>query len=340
MKLIVQIPCFNEEHTLPQTVADIPRDIEGIDTVEVLIIDDGSSDRTVDVAREIGVDHIIRNSANKGLARTFSKGIEACLKRGADIIVNTDGDNQYAGSSIPDLVRPIVEDRADIVIGDRQTSGIRHFSPLKKLLQKVGSAMVRTLSGIDVRDTVSGFRAYSRDAAIATNVVTEFSYTVETIIQAGTGGMTVLSVPVATNAKTRESRLFKSIGGFIQRQATTMLRSYTMYRSLRVFTTMGAVMMLIGLLPLVRFLFFYLTGEGDGKVQSLVIGSVFITLGYVTFSMALLADSIAMNRRLIERTLDKVRRLELEQLPHVASQVALDEIDAKPADNRTDAENE
>ncbi len=316
MKLIVQIPCYNEEHTLPQTVKDIPRQIEGIDTVEILIIDDGSSDRTVEVAREIGVDHIICNSANKGLARTFAKGIEACLHRGADIIVNTDGDNQYSGASIPDLVRPILEQRADIVIGNRETHKVAHFSPLKKLLQRVGSAMVRRLSGLNVQDTVSGFRAYSRDAAIATNVVTEFSYTVETIIQAGVNGMTVLSVPVGTNPKTRESRLFRSIGGFIQRQATTMLRSYTMYRSLRVFTSAGVVMILIGLFPLIRFLYFYMIGEGDGKVQSLIIGSVFITLGYVTFSMALLADSIAMNRRLIERTLDKVRRLELDQTEH------------------------
>lgn len=314
MKLIVQIPCFNEEHTLPQTVADIPRQIDGIDTVEILIVDDGSTDRTVEVAREIGVDHIVRNSANKGLARTFSKAIATCLKQGADIIVNTDGDNQYAGSSIPDLVRPIIEGRADIVIGNRQTNKIAHFSLFKKILQRVGSTMVRYLSGIDVQDTVSGFRAYSRDAAISTNVVTEFSYTIETIIQAGSNGMTVLSVPVNTNPKTRESRLFRSIGGFIQRQATTMLRSYTMYRSLRVFTTLGAIMMLIGILPLLRFLFFYIGGEGDGHIQSLVIGGVFITLGYVTFSIALLADSIAMNRRLIERTLEKVHRLELAHL--------------------------
>jgi len=314
MKLIIQIPCYNEERTLPQTVADIPRKIEGIDVVEVLIIDDGSTDRTVEVAREIGVDHIVRNMSNLGLARSFAKGIDACLNLGADIIVNTDGDNQYAGHSIHDLVRPILEARADIVIGDRQTGNIAHFSPLKKVLQRVGSWLVRNLSGVDASDTVSGFRAYSRDAALRTNVVSEFSYTIETIIQAGRSGMTVLSVPVETNPKSRESRLYNGMAGFVWKQIVTLIRSYIRYSSLRVFSVLSLILLLIGVVPVVRFFIFYISGEGDGKIQSLLLGGVFITLGYITFSVALLADVIALNRRLIEATLEKVRRLEIESV--------------------------
>jgi glycosyltransferase involved in cell wall biosynthesis len=311
MKLIVQIPCYNEEHTLPETIADIPRQVDGIDQVELLIIDDGSTDRTVEVAKELGVDHIIVNKQNLGLARTFRKGLDECLKRGADIIVNTDGDNQYYGGDIPKLVVPILQDKADIVVGDRQTSTISHFSPFKKLLQKFGSATVRKLSGTDIPDTVSGFRAFSREAAIRINIVSSFSYTIETIIQAGKKHMAIASVPVRTNAKTRESRLFKSIPAFIERQLSSMIRMYLMYQPLRFFTYIGLTITVIGLIPIARFLIYYYLGNGSGHIQSLLLGSVILLMGFVTFVMAILADLINFNRQLLETTLEKVRRIEL-----------------------------
>jgi len=313
VKLIVQIPCFNEEETLPQTVADIPREIEGVDTVEILIIDDGSSDRTTDVAREIGVDHIIVNKRNQGLAASFRNGLDACLKLGADIIVNTDGDNQYAGWDIPKLIAPILDGTADIVIGDRQTDRIEHFSKGKKLLQKLGSGLVRSLSGTEVPDAVSGFRAYSRDAALQMNIVSSFSYTIETVIQAGTKQLAVTSVPVETNAKTRESRLFSSIPRFIQRQVDTIVRMYSMYKPLRVFLAIGILLVVIGSIPIARFLFFYFSGDGAGHVQSLILGGTLLILGFVTFLIGLLADLVGFNRRLIEIVLEKVRRLEIDR---------------------------
>ena len=313
MKLIVQIPCYNEELTLPQTVRDIPRSIPGIDKVEILIIDDGSTDRTIAVARELGVEHIVCNKQNKGLARTFCAGLDACLQRGADIIVNTDGDNQYAGADIPKLVAPILAGRADIVVGDRQTDTVAHFSPLKKLLQKVGSSFVRRLSETEVTDAVSGFRAFSRDAAIKMNVVSSYSYTIETLIQAGKKHLAVVSVPIGTNAKTRESRLFKSIPDFIQRQVTTIIRMYAMYQPLRAFFYIGLITSLTGLVPIVRFLYFYAIGEGDGHLQSIILGGVFLTLGFISFLAALLADLIGHNRQLLEMTLERVRRMELDQ---------------------------
>jgi glycosyltransferase involved in cell wall biosynthesis len=312
VKLIVQIPCFNEEQTLPETVADIPRQIDGIDTVEILVIDDGSRDRTVDVAREIGVDHVIRNKRNVGLARSFRKGLDACLVRGADIIVNTDGDNQYAGADIPKLVQPILEGRADMVIGDRETDKIPHFSPLKKFLQHLGSGVVRKLAGIWVPDTVSGFRAFSREAAIRLNVVSSFSYTIETVIQAGKRQLYVDSVPIRTNPKTRDSRLFKSIPHFVQNSLGTMVRMYAMYQPLRVFFYLGAALTAIGILPIIRFLTFYFAGTGDGHLQSLLLGSVLIILGFITLMIGLVADLISFNRQLLEMTLERVRRLELD----------------------------
>jgi len=235
MKLIVQIPCYNEEETLPATVADIPRQIEGIDEVEILIVSDGSTDRTVEVARELGIDHILVNKNNKGLARTFRIGLDACLRLGADIIVNTDGDNQYEGADIPLLIQPILDGRADIVVGDRMTSAVSHFSPMKKRLQNLGSFAVRSLSELDIPDAVSGYRAISRDAALQLNIVSTFSYTIEMLIQAGKKGLAVNSVPIRTNPKTRESHLFKSIPKFIERLLTTMARMYAMFQPLRVF---------------------------------------------------------------------------------------------------------
>lgn len=313
MKLIVQIPCYNEENTLPETIADIPRQIDGIDQVELLIIDDGSTDKTVEVAKELGVEHIIINKKNLGLARTFRKGLEECLKRGADIIVNTDGDNQYYGGDIPKLVEPIVQDKADIVVGDRQTNTIPHFSFFKKLLQKLGSATVRRLSATDVPDTVSGFRAFSREAAIRINIVSPFSYTIETIIQAGKKHMAIASVPIRTNTKTRESRLFKSIPNFIGRQLSSMIRMYLMYQPLRFFVYIGLTLTLIGLIPIARFLVYYFQGDGSGHIQSLLLGSVILLMGFVTFVMAILADLINFNRQLLEMTLEKVRRMELDK---------------------------
>jgi len=312
MKLIVQIPCLNEEETLPQTVADIPRNIPGVEKVEILIVDDGSTDRTVQVAREIGVDHIIRHRNRKGLARAFRTGIDSCLRRGADIIVNTDGDNQYIGADIPKLIAPILEGRADIVVGDRQTHTIPHFSIFKKFLQKAGSAVVRRLSNTDVPDAVSGFRAISREAALHLNIVSPFSYTIEMLIQAGRKYMSVTSVPIRTNPKTRDSRLFSSIPRFLERSLTTMVRMYSMYRPLKMFFAIGMLLSLAGAAPVIRFLYFYFTGDGGGHVQSLILGGVLLIIGFMTFMIGLVADLISFNRQLVEITLEKVRRIELE----------------------------
>jgi glycosyltransferase involved in cell wall biosynthesis len=311
LKLIVQIPCLDEEATLPQTVADIPRDITGVDQVEILIVDDGSSDRTVAVAREIGVDHIVRHKNNKGLARAFRTGVDNCLRLGADIIVNTDGDNQYVGADIPRLIEPILAGTADIVVGDRQTSTLTHFSWLKKILQRLGSFVVRQLSDTDVPDTVSGFRAISRDAALRLNIVSAFSYTIEMLIQAGRKQMAIVSVPVGTNPTPRQSRLFKSIPNFIRRSFVTMVRMYAMYKPLRAFFYIGVALAVSGTLPVIRFLFFYLTDGGGGHIQSLILGGVLIVIGLMTLLIGLVADLINFNRQLIEITLEKVRRLEL-----------------------------
>ena len=310
MKLIIQIPCFNEEHTLPQTVADIPRQIQGVDQVEILVIDDGSTDRTVDVAKAIGVDYVVCNKHNLGLARTFRRGIDESLRRGADIIVNTDGDNQYCGADISKLVEPILAGRADMVIGDRRTEQIEHFSKGKKLMQRLGSGVVRKLAGIAVPDTVSGFRAFSRDVAIQINIVSPYSYTIETVIQAGKRDIAVESIPVRTNPMTRESRLFRSIPSFIGRQMATILRMYAMYQPLRVFFLIGTVLIAAGMLPILRFLYFYLVGAGDGHLQSLVLGGVLVLMGYVAYIAGLLADLISFNRQLTEMTLERVKRIE------------------------------
>lgn len=311
LKLIIQIPCFNEEHTLPATLADLPARIEGIDSIETLIIDDGSTDRTVEVAHALHVDHIIRNTHNLGLARSFQRGLDACLSLGADIIVNTDGDNQYAGRDIEKLVRPILDGKAEIVIGDRQTDRIAHFSGFKKFLQRLGSRVVRQLSGTDIPDVVSGFRAITRDAALRLNIISPFSYTIEMVIQAGKKSMAVTHVPVAVNPKTRESRLYRSIPGFVGRQLSSMFRMYSMYEPLRFFSYVGLGLLLAGAIPIVRFLYFYFTGDGAGHVQSLILGGVLLLMGFVTLVLGLLADLISFNRRLTEIALEKIRRLEL-----------------------------
>jgi len=314
MKLIVQIPCYNEEQTLPLTVRDIPRQINGVDQVEILIIDDGSTDGTVQIAKEVGVDHIVRNTCNKGLARTFLAGLDASLRLGADIIVNTDGDNQYKGEDIPKLIAPILKGKADIVIGDRQTDKIRHFTASKKKLQKIGSLVIRLLSETDVPDAVSGFRAFSREAAMQMNIVSPYSYTIETVIQAGKKHLAVSSVPVGTNPKTRESRLFKSIPKFLERSLTTMIRMYTMYQPLRVFFYIGCLCILGGLIPSIRFLIYYFMGHGAGHIQSLILAAILFVVGFQVLMIGLVADVISFNRRLIEETLLRVKHIELDHL--------------------------
>ena len=312
MKLIIQIPCYNEEETLPQTVRDIPKQIEGIDEVEILVVDDGSTDKTVEVAKAAGVDHIVKNTCNKGLARTFLVGLDASLRLGADIIVNTDGDNQYKGQDIPKLIDPILKGEADIVIGDRQTDKIPHFSPTKKQLQKFGSFVVRILSKTDVPDAVSGFRAFSREAAMQMNIVSAFSYTIETVIQAGKKDLAVANVPVGTNPKTRESRLFQSIPKFLEHSLTTMIRTYAMYKPLRLFFYIGCLCIIGGLIPSIRFLFYYFTGQGGGHVQSLILAAILFIIGFQVFMIGLVADVISFNRKLIEETLLRVRRMEFD----------------------------
>ena len=314
MKLIVQIPCLNEEFTLPQTVRDIPRQIAGIDQVEILIIDDGSTDRTIEVARELGVDHIITHINNRGLAAAFRTGLDACLRLGADIIVNTDGDNQYHGQDIPKLVTPIVAGKAEIVVGDRQTDKIAHFDLHKKILQKLGSYIVRVLSGANLPDAVSGFRAFSREAAMQLNILTHYSYTVETILQAGKRHLAISSVHVGTNPKTRESRLVKSIPSFVMHQFNTMTRMYAMHQPLRYFFVISSIIMLGGLIPMIRFLSFYMEGKGDGHIQSLIMGSVLLMIGFQVLVMGFLGDVISFNRRLMEDILYRVKKIEIDYL--------------------------
>lgn len=311
VKLIIQIPCYNERETLPATLRDLPRQAPGVDVIEYLVIDDGSTDGTAEVARQLGVHHVVVNTSNQGLARSFARGLDYALGAGADIIVNTDGDNQYAGADILHLVQPILNGQADIVVGDRQTGKIAHFSLLKKLLQRFGSTVVRTFSGLKIPDAVSGFRAMSRSAAMQINIVSSFSYTIEMLIQAGRRGLTVASVPINTNGKTRESRLFKSVTRFIEQSGSTAIRMYAMYKPLRSFTLLGGAIAFIGMIPIVRFLYFYLFISGEGKIQSLIIGCALLTVGVLTFVIGFLADLIGRNRQLLELTLERVRRLEL-----------------------------
>ncbi|MBL9068881.1 MAG: glycosyltransferase family 2 protein [Sphingopyxis sp.] len=310
MKLIIQIPCFNEADTIGPTVADLPRHIPGIDVIEYLVIDDGSSDGTSEIAAACGVHHVLRNRRNMGLARSFRRGLDFALGAGADIIVNTDGDNQYCGADIEKLVEPILAGRADVVIGDRQTQSIVHFSRTKRLLQRFGSWVVRHFSSVDVPDAVSGFRAISRAAAMQVNIVSSFSYTIEMLIQVGRKAMAYESVPIRTNAKTRDSRLFSSAFRFIERSGSTALRMYAMYQPLRTFTLIGAAIALIGVIPMLRFLYFYLFVTGEGKIQSLVVGSALLTVGTITFVVGLMADLISHNRQLVEMTLERVKRIE------------------------------
>jgi glycosyltransferase involved in cell wall biosynthesis len=311
MKLIIQIPCFNEEQTLPGTLEDLPREIPGIDVVEWLVVDDGSTDRTVDVARAGGVDHIVRLTNNKGLAAGFQAGLDACLKLGADLIVNTDADNQYSGADIPRLVAPILEGRADMVIGDRETDQIAHFSPVKKVLQRWGSAVVRRASDTDVPDTTSGFRAYNREAALQLQVVSKFTYTLESIIQAGKMLVAIDHVPIQTNPKTRESRLFPSTASYVRRNGVSIFRIYALYEPLRLFMMAALVTALIGAVIWGRFLWFFIDGRGGGHIQSLILGSTLFIVAVQFVALGVVGDILAGSRVLQQRVLERVRRVEL-----------------------------
>ena len=329
MKLIIQIPCLNEEATLPETLADLPREVDGFDVVEWLVIDDGSTDATADVARECGVDHVVRFTANKGLAIAFQAGLDAALKLGADVIVNTDADNQYRGDEIPKLVRPIVEGKADVVVGNRMIRQHEEFSRLKKFLQLWGSWVVRQASGTDVPDTTSGFRAYSREAALRLNVVSRFSYTLETLIQAGKSDLAVTHIPIGTNPKTRESHLFRSTSEYVRRSVGTILRIYAMHEPLRVFFTLAAIVGVGGLILFGRFAWYYLTEPGPtGHVQSLIIGGVLLIFAAQLAVLGVVADLVRANRVLAERSLQRLRKIEL-QLGVSPDSLAADQTDVR-----------
>ena len=313
MKLIIQIPCLNEEDQLPATLADLPRHVAGIDEVEWLVVDDGSTDRTVEVARAHGVDHIVKLTNNKGLASAFQAGLDASLKLGADVIVNTDADNQYSADAIPALVAPIVAGRADMVIGDRRVRDIEHFSPTKKVLQRLGSWAVRQASGTDVPDATSGFRAYNREAALGLTVVSTFTYTLESLIQAGKSLAAVEAVPVGTNPKTRESRLFKSMSLYVRRNVLGLFRIYTGYEPLRVFSTLAFVLALGAVAAWSPFLWDWVVhGDRSGHLQSIVLGGVLLLAAVQVLALGVLADLIASHRVVTQRTLERVRRVELE----------------------------
>jgi glycosyltransferase involved in cell wall biosynthesis len=315
MYLIIQIPCYNEENTLPQVLADLPTDIPGITKIETLIIDDGSHDKTTLVAQQLGVHHIVRHAQNRGLAATFQTGLETCLRLGADVIVNTDGDNQYPGDQIALLIAPILMGQAEMSIGDRQTQIIEHFSPLKKLLQQWGSWVVRMASGTNVPDATSGFRAFSREAALRLTVLTRYTYTLETIIQAGKKGLPIAHIPIQVNEPLRESRLVKSNWSYVKRSAATILRIYALYEPFRTFIYLSLPFLAVGIFLLSRFLFFYIMGEsGIGRyVQSVMVGGTSLVIGLLLIVLGIIADLIAANRWLLEETLYRLKRQELDQ---------------------------
>ena len=315
MKVIVQIPTYNEEESLGEVLDAIPRQIPGVDAVETLIVDDGSTDCSVEVAQAHGADHIVCHVGNKGLATAFRTGLDTCLRLGADIIVNTDGDNQYPGESIPELVRPILDCQADIVIGDRRPQQVAHFSRLKRILQVVGTWVVRLTSGTNVRDAPSGFRAYSREAALRLNVISHYSYTLETVIQAGKKDLSIAHVPIEIHEVKRHSRLMKGMWDFVKRQGATILRTYAMYEPLRTFFYIAVPFGLVGILLLGRFIVLYFQDPGGAQgryIQSVIIGGFFLLLGFLIFLFGVLSDMIAGNRRITEEALYRMRRLELE----------------------------
>jgi glycosyltransferase involved in cell wall biosynthesis len=323
MKLIIQIPCYNEESTLPMTLRRLPSRIEGVDEIEVLIINDGSTDNTARRARELGVDHLVEFAKNQGLGTAFRAGLDTCLKFGADIIVNTDADNQYFGEDIEALVQPIVEGEADLVVGTRDIDSIEHFSITKKWLQKLGSWIVRKASGCSIQDTTSGFRAFNREAALRTIVYSKFSYTLETLIHAGTGQLRITHVPVRVNGKLRESRLAGSTWQYLKKSGATLLRFYSMYNPLRVFLFLGSASFLAGFALGFRYLYYYYFAGADGHVQSLILSAILMIVGFQIMVIGLVADLIGANRRLNEDILYRLRKLEL---PGVTSNSVADSV--------------
>lgn len=308
MKVVVQIPCLNEEKTLPLVLESIPKSIPNVDSIEILIIDDGSTDKTIQIAKQYGVKHFVIHPRNMGLARSFHDGMLKALDMGADILVNTDGDNQYPQERIADLVQPIIKKEADIVIADRQVQKITHFSPAKKLFQKLGTSVLNSAAGTKVPDAPSGFRAYSKESIMRLNVVTRFSYAMETIIQAGNKNLSITSIPIETNPKLRESRLFKSPFEHVIKSGTAITRAFIMYRPYVIFLTLGVVLLILGLIPFVRFLiYFFLEDNGAGRLQSLILGSVLLIGSFVSFTLAIIADLIRINRTLVEDALEQIK---------------------------------
>lgn len=313
MKLIIQIPCLNEEESLPKTLADLPKNIDGVDTIEILVIDDGSTDRTSQVARENGVHHFVRFTKRQGLARAFYAGLDAALKAGADIIVNTDADGQYKGGDIPRLVEPILEGKADIVIGNRDIENVKQFSWIKKRLQRMGSWVVRHLAESTISDATTGFRAYSREAALKLNIVSDYTYTLESIIQAEHKDLAIANITISTNEVKRQSRLFKSIPEYLKHSFLTIIRIYSMFNPFRLFLTLGMAFICAGVLISGRFFFYYLLGQGYGKIQSLIFAAIFLIIGFQMIVVGIISDLISANRRLIEDALLRIKRLELSK---------------------------
>lgn len=312
MKLIIQIPCYNEEATLPETLRDLPGSLPGVDEIEVLVVDDGSCDGTAEVAEALGVDHVIRLKRNQGLAYAFTAGLNTALRAGADIIVNTDADNQYRGEEIERLIQPLLDGEADIAVGDRGVAALEHFSPLKRRLQRWGSWVVERVAGIPIPDATSGFRAFTRDAALRLTVLSDYTYTLETLIQAGARRMAVTYVPVRTNPETRQSRLIGSVPSFLAVSAITILRFFAMYRPLRLFLGLGALLIGGGVVIGVRFLYYFLAGAGTGKVQSLILAAILTIVGFQVCMIGLMADLVRLNRKMLEETVFRVRRLEID----------------------------
>lgn len=311
IKLIIQIPCWNEEASLAQTISQLPKHIHGIETIETLVIDDGSTDRTVEVAKSCGVHHIVKFTKHKGLAKVFQAGLDASLAAKADIIVNTDADGQYKGEDIPRLVQPILEKKADIVIGNRDIENVQQFSFIKKRLQRIGSWVVRQLSGSNIADATTGFRAYNREAAMNLNIISGYTYTLESIIQAEHKNLAIANITIHTNEVKRKSRLFKSIPEYIERSIITIVRVYAMFNPLRFFLTIGIWVCCIGIILIFRFLYYYALGMGQGKIQSLIMAAVLLLIGFQIIIIGIVSDLIAANRTLIEETLLKVKRIEL-----------------------------
>lgn len=314
MKLIIQIPCYNESETLEIALNDLPKQLDGIDTIEYLIINDGSKDNTVEVAKKWGVHHVVNFTQNKGLAKGFMAGLDECLRQGADIIVNTDADNQYCADDIQKLIQPILDGKADYVVGARPIDETEHFSFIKKKLQHLGSWAVRKASATDIPDAPSGFRALSREAAMRINVVNDYTYTLETIVQAGREKLAITSVPIRTNGELRPSRLFKSIWGYVKKSMVTILRAYMMYKPLKFFTFLMLPTAALGLVYILRYLYFVLMGTSAGHVQSLILASTLLVIGFLTFTIGLVADVISANRRLLQDTQYHVRRAEYDAL--------------------------